>query len=140
MDQKEKVWLNRLRRKAKRIGHKIRKSRVRIPSVFDMGGYQIETMKGRVVRGRRFDMSLDEVDEQLDELELEWFREFGPHLVPELLAHRVADKAGLAAADRTLKEGATWGDDQYKAAFNEARAWVFKKEMAKYPDTDKGAS
>ena len=109
----EKTRENRSRRKAKRLGLEVRKSRARKPNVSDLGGYQIVTAKGRVVMGRRFDLSLTEVEDQLDELELELLL---PELASEMLAHRAASKAVQEAVKKAVEDGA--GEDQLKAIYD----------------------
>ena len=58
----------RARRKAKAQGLLLRKSRVRTPNVDDFGEYMIvDAYRNFVVRGQRFDLTLEDVEGFLKE-------------------------------------------------------------------------
>jgi hypothetical protein len=66
----EKVRENRLRRQAKRLGLRIQKSRARHLHFDDHGEYQlIEERTNTVVVGEKYDLSLDDVEEWLNDIE-----------------------------------------------------------------------
>jgi len=68
----EKARENRLRRKATRLGIIIRKSRVRYPSLNNLGKYAlIDARRDVVIAGVRWDLDLDEVGGILDDKEKE---------------------------------------------------------------------
>lgn len=60
--------LQRLRRKADKLGYRIHKSRVETPNLDDHGGYMIvHNETNGVSAGRRFDLDLDGVEAFLEE-------------------------------------------------------------------------
>ena len=65
----DKVRTNRLRRWAKRLGMSLHRSRKRYIHAYDRGEYTVRNDKGLVVTGWKFDLSLDEVEEVLREIE-----------------------------------------------------------------------
>jgi hypothetical protein len=57
----------RLRRAAKQRGLALRKSRARTPNIDNQGGYMVvNPSRNVVVRGKQFDLSLDDVEGLLD--------------------------------------------------------------------------
>ncbi len=76
--QRKKVWENRLRRWAKRLGLQFHKSRARHWSIDDHGGYRLARADGVLVAGEKFDLSREEVEERLAEYEAR-LREGGDH-------------------------------------------------------------
>jgi len=70
MDTEDKVRENRYRRWAKRLGLYIKKDRAKRWSLDRQGGYMIlELYRNLILAGERFNLSLDEVDEFLEEYE-----------------------------------------------------------------------
>ena len=60
----EKAREIKLRRRAENLGYTVKKSRTRNPHIDDMGNYMIiNSTTGRTIRGARFDMTLDDVEE-----------------------------------------------------------------------------
>jgi hypothetical protein len=75
----DKVYENRLRRKAARLGLALRKSRARRLHLNDRGGYRIvDPYHNFIVAGERFDLSLEEVEAFLDDYEQELYEETRP--------------------------------------------------------------
>jgi hypothetical protein len=67
-----KVRENKLRRKAKRLGLFLKKSRAKYTSVDNWGGYMIlDLYHNTIDYGERFDLSLDDVEKYLSEDEEE---------------------------------------------------------------------
>jgi len=68
---REKVRENSLRRKAKRLGLEIRKSRAKTIHLDDLGGYRIidPWNSDALVWGERFELELDDVEQYLNEYE-----------------------------------------------------------------------
>ena len=64
----DKVWENRLRRMAKRLGLSLRKSRARETHLNDRGGYMIVSGK-MVAAGDRFELDLSDVEDILRDTE-----------------------------------------------------------------------
>jgi len=72
----EKVRENRLRRWAKRLGVRIQKSRAKLFSVDDHGGYRlIDVGSNGVIDGSRVEMDIDGVEAALESMEDEMQRE-----------------------------------------------------------------
>jgi hypothetical protein len=70
MGTADKVYENYLRRKAKRLGLMLRKSRARMVKVDDRGGYMVVNPQGNwAIAGQRFDLNLDDVAEVLNDKE-----------------------------------------------------------------------
>ncbi len=70
MTPAEKTRENKLRRQAKRLGLAVTKSRVREFHVDDHGGYQIvDLYRNALVRGKRYELDLDDVAAYLAEVE-----------------------------------------------------------------------
>jgi hypothetical protein len=66
----DKVWENRLRRQAARLGLALRKSRARRLHLSDYGKYRIvNPYRNWIVAGERFDLELADVEAILDEIE-----------------------------------------------------------------------
>lgn len=66
----DKARENRLRRMAKRLGLELRKSRARSVHVDDLGKYQlVNPDTDTVLSGNRFELSLDQVQQRLEEEE-----------------------------------------------------------------------
>lgn len=60
--------LQRLRRKADKLGYRIHKNRVKSPNLDDHGGYQVvDNETNGVSAGRRFDLDLGGVEAFLEE-------------------------------------------------------------------------
>jgi hypothetical protein len=75
----DKVYENRLRRKAARLGLALRKSRARRLHLNNLGGYRIiDPYHNFIVAGERFDLSLEEVEAFLDDYEQELYKETRP--------------------------------------------------------------
>jgi len=70
MSTLDKARENRLRRKARRLGLELRKSRARYIRVDDFGQYRlVNPHTNFIVAGERFDLSLDDVDDILNQWE-----------------------------------------------------------------------
>ena len=70
MNTEDKVRENRYRRWAKRLGLSLKKDKARNWSLDRQGGYMIvETNLNAIYYGQRFDLTLDEVAEILEEYE-----------------------------------------------------------------------
>ena len=68
--ENEKVQENLFRRKAKRLGLRLVKSRVRSININDHGGYMmVDNQNNFVVAGSKFDMDLEDVNNWLNEYE-----------------------------------------------------------------------
>ena len=81
----DKVRENRLRRMAKRLGLKLRKSRVRNIHLDDFGEYQlVHLIDNYLVAGQRWDLELDDVEVRLDRTEAQLVkgREVPPPAAP----------------------------------------------------------
>ena len=65
----DKVYENRCRRKAKRLGLFLVKSKARRWSVDDHQGYRIINRQNGVEAGEKFDLSLGDVESILDDYE-----------------------------------------------------------------------
>ena len=64
MNKKSKE--QRLRRELEKVGFYLKKSRVKTPNLDNMGGYLIcDIVTGGVVEGRKFELSLEDVEEFL---------------------------------------------------------------------------
>lgn len=75
----DKVYENRLRRKAARLGLALRKSRARRLYLNNQGGYRIvDPYHNFIVAGERFDLSLEEVEAFLDDYEQELYEDTRP--------------------------------------------------------------
>lgn len=64
----DKARESRLRRRAKRLGLTLRKSRARRLTLDDRGLYRV-VKEGWIVAGEKFDLTLDDVEALLDRLE-----------------------------------------------------------------------
>jgi hypothetical protein len=71
MDQSmEKTFENRQRRRAKRLGFVLQKSRVRTIHMHDFGQYRlVDPDSNGVVAGAEFDLGIDDVAALLDQVE-----------------------------------------------------------------------
>jgi hypothetical protein len=66
----DKARENRIRRRAQRLGFALRKSRARYLHMDDFGEYQlIDPDRTAIVWGEKFDLSLEDVERYLDEVE-----------------------------------------------------------------------
>jgi hypothetical protein len=67
-----KVWENRLRRQAQRLGLALRHSRAKRLHMNDRGLYQlVDSYRNVIVAGEKFDCGLEEVEEFLHKREAE---------------------------------------------------------------------
>lgn len=64
-EERDKIRENRLRRMAKRMGWRLRRSRARILHLDDLGDWMLADENNGLVCGARFDADLDEVEEAL---------------------------------------------------------------------------
>jgi hypothetical protein len=71
MDIEEKVYENRLRRWAKRLGLELRKSRTRLFNINDQGGYQLVDQQNVIIAGERMELTLEDVKKLLEKIEQE---------------------------------------------------------------------
>ncbi|OGO04593.1 MAG: hypothetical protein A2Y60_01800 [Chloroflexi bacterium RBG_13_54_9] len=66
----DKVYENYLRRKAKRLGLAIKKSRIRSINLDDFGGYMIiDSDRNYLIAGEKFNLDIDDVAEVLNNTE-----------------------------------------------------------------------
>ncbi len=78
METSEKVRENRLRRQAKRLGLELRKSRAKTVHLDDYGHYMILNPDHNwIVRGEKFDYTMDDVEEFLTAFESDLRKERG---------------------------------------------------------------
>lgn len=67
MDGTSKARENKLRRRAARLGMKIRKDRKRLWGLHNQGGYMlVDLYMNACIQGADFDLDLDEVEKHLD--------------------------------------------------------------------------
>jgi hypothetical protein len=66
-----KVYENKLRRWAKRLGLELRKSRARLFNINDQGGYQLVNRQNVIMAGERMELTLEDIKEILTKIERE---------------------------------------------------------------------
>jgi hypothetical protein len=71
MDIEEKVYENRLRRWAKRLGLELHKSRARLFNINDQGGYQLVDHQNVIINGERMELTLEDIKGILTKIEQE---------------------------------------------------------------------
>jgi hypothetical protein len=72
MEKIDKVYENKLRRQAKRLGLFLSKSSGRAWSLDNQLGYRLmESSKGLVIAGERFELTIEDVEKYLEEYENE---------------------------------------------------------------------
>jgi sugar diacid utilization regulator len=71
MDIETKVYENRLRRWAKRLGLDLHKSRARLFNINDQGGYQLIDQQKMIIAGERMELTLEDIKGILGKIEQE---------------------------------------------------------------------